>query len=60
MEIKDIFENMNYGPAPESDKFALEWIDKHSKNLDYSLMVNGSNHQLMSILVQLTHRIMKF
>ena len=31
MEIKDIFENMNYGPAPESDKFALEWIEKHSK-----------------------------
>ena len=39
MEIKDIFENMNYGPAPESDKFALEWIEKHSKK--FGLFING-------------------
>ena len=43
MEIKDIFENMNYGPAPESDKFALEWIEKHSKK--FGLFINGEWRQ---------------
>ena len=27
--VKDAFETMAYGPAPESDKAALEWLAKH-------------------------------
>ena len=27
--VRDAFETMAYGPAPESDKPALEWLAKH-------------------------------
>src|SRR2546429_3056491 len=27
--VTEIFETMAYGPAPESDKSALEWIARH-------------------------------
>ncbi len=26
MKVKEIFESMSYGPAPESDKAAREWL----------------------------------
>src|SRR5437016_10476491 len=27
--VSEVFETMAYGPAPESDKSALEWIARH-------------------------------
>jgi aldehyde dehydrogenase (NAD+) len=27
--VREAFESMSYGPAPESDKPALEWLEKH-------------------------------
>ncbi len=39
MEIKEIFETMSYGPAPESDKFANEWLDSHGRK--FNLFING-------------------
>jgi aldehyde dehydrogenase (NAD+) len=33
--ITDIFESMDYGPAPESDKAALAWLDAHGKSFGH-------------------------
>jgi aldehyde dehydrogenase (NAD+) len=37
--VSEIFETMAYGPAPESDKQALEWIARHNGEL--GLFING-------------------
>src|SRR2546422_85506 len=37
--VSEIFETMAYGPAPESDKPALEWLDQHGR--DFGLFVGG-------------------
>jgi aldehyde dehydrogenase (NAD+) len=33
--ITEIFESMDYGPAPESDKAALAWLDAHGKSFGH-------------------------
>ena len=40
MTIKDIFETMDYGPAPESPDQALDWIRNHDGR--FGLFINGS------------------
>ncbi|BDS10073.1 aldehyde dehydrogenase family protein [Aureispira anguillae] len=35
MNIKKIFETMEYGPAPESPKAALDWLKKHNNKFGY-------------------------
>src|SRR2546422_141624 len=37
--VSELFETMAYGPAPESDKPALEWIAHHGS--DFALFVGG-------------------
>src|SRR2546423_5419616 len=37
--VSEIFETMAYGPAPESDKPALAWLDQHGR--DFGLFVGG-------------------
>jgi aldehyde dehydrogenase (NAD+) len=37
--IKEIFNNPDYGPAPESADTALEWLNKHERK--YSLFIDG-------------------
>ena len=37
--IPQIFETMPYGPAPESDKQALEWIERHGG--EFGLFIGG-------------------
>ncbi|MHA2251423.1 MAG: aldehyde dehydrogenase family protein [Candidatus Kariarchaeaceae archaeon] len=39
MEIKEIFENMDYGPAPESKALAEEWLSSHNKQ--FELFIGG-------------------
>lgn len=39
MEIKEIFENMSYGPAPENAEEALAYLDSHQRKFD--LFING-------------------
>lgn len=39
MTVKEIFDTMEYGPAPESDKNAMEFLDKHHRN--FGLYING-------------------
>lgn len=39
MTVKDIFNTMEYGPAPESDKNAMEFLDKHGRS--FGLYING-------------------
>lgn len=34
MSVKEIFETMAYGPAPESPEAALEWLDEHNRKFD--------------------------
>ena len=34
MKVKQIFESMEYGPAPESRAFAEEWLDSHGRKFD--------------------------
>ncbi len=33
--VADIFETMEYGPAPESDDLANEWLDAHGRRFDH-------------------------
>src|SRR5437762_2533679 len=37
--VSEIFETMAYGPAPESDKPAVAWLDQHGR--DFGLFVSG-------------------
>jgi len=37
--VSEIFETMAYGPAPESDKPALEWLERHGRT--FGLFVGG-------------------
>ena len=37
--VSEIFETMAYGPAPESDKQALEWLERHGRT--FGLFVGG-------------------
>jgi aldehyde dehydrogenase (NAD+) len=37
--LPEIFESMEYGPAPESDKAALAWLDRHGASFGH--FVNG-------------------
>jgi aldehyde dehydrogenase (NAD+) len=37
--VSEIFETMAYGPAPESDKPALEWLDGHGRA--FGLFIGG-------------------
>src|SRR2546426_6702696 len=37
--VSEIFETMAYGPAPESDKPALEWIARH--DAAFGLFIGG-------------------
>ncbi len=35
MNIKDIFENMDYGKAPESPDLALDWLAQHNNKMQH-------------------------
>ena len=37
--VREIFDTMEYGPAPESDKPALEWLARHDNKLGH--FING-------------------
>ncbi|MEM7105639.1 MAG: aldehyde dehydrogenase family protein [Bacteroidota bacterium] len=39
MEIKEIFETMEYGPAPESAKIAMDWLESHKQK--FGLFIDG-------------------
>ena len=38
--VREAFETMAYGPAPEADKPALEWLSKHDAKFGH--FVDGS------------------
>jgi aldehyde dehydrogenase (NAD+) len=33
--VKDIFDHMAYGPAPESDERAVQWLERHRRRFDH-------------------------
>ncbi len=35
--VPEIFETMEYGPAPESDKPALEWLERHKASFGHAI-----------------------
>ena len=37
--VAEIFDTMEYGPAPENEKTALEWLDQHKKTIGH--FING-------------------
>ena len=39
MEITEIFETMEYSPAPESPDLAIEWLKEHKSK--FGLFING-------------------
>lgn len=39
MEIKEIFDTMVYGPAPESAAPAVDYLESHNRTFD--LFING-------------------
>jgi aldehyde dehydrogenase (NAD+) len=39
MSVSEIFENMDYGPAPESAVHAVSWLDGHKRK--FGLFING-------------------
>ena len=46
MEIKKIFETMEYGPAPESATAAFDWLKKHNQN--FNLFIDGKWQEPLS------------
>lgn len=40
MQVKEIFQTMNYGPAPENNDVVSAWLQDHSKG--FPLFINGS------------------
>src|SRR5512139_29307 len=47
MEVAEIFETMEYGPAPEAAGPALAWLDRHDRTLGHFIggaFVPGSGH----------------
>jgi aldehyde dehydrogenase (NAD+) len=40
MTIREIFDTMSYGPAPESPATAQQWLDAHQRKFD--LFINGA------------------
>ncbi len=39
MEIKEIFEKMSYGPAPENPNEAYSWLERYNRS--FNLFING-------------------
>jgi aldehyde dehydrogenase (NAD+) len=39
MSIKEIYQTMEYGPAPESNKESVAFLDSHKRK--FSLFING-------------------
>ncbi len=39
--VTEIFESMEYGPAPESAAAAFDWIAEHSSNGQFGLFIDG-------------------
>ena len=39
MQVKEIFQTMEYGPAPENNKESIEFLDSHKRK--FGLFVNG-------------------
>jgi aldehyde dehydrogenase (NAD+) len=37
--VKEIFETMEYGPAPESPEFVDAWLEKHGRRFGH--FING-------------------
>jgi len=35
MEVRDLFESMDYGPAPESPAEAVKWLEQRGRRLDH-------------------------
>src|SRR3989442_9504680 len=40
--VSEIFQTMAYGPAPESDKQARDWLAKHGGESEFGLYVDGN------------------
>ncbi len=40
--IREVFETMDYGPAPESPQPALDWLDRHGRELGH--FIGGAWH----------------
>src|SRR2546421_398141 len=52
--VSEIFETMAYGPAPESDKPALEWIARHDGA--FGLFIGGTRDLDIALVARhLTH-----
>ena len=39
-KVAEIFETMDYGPAPESDKTASQWLEQHGRSFGH--FINGA------------------
>ena len=39
MAVREILESLDWGPAPESDEFAREWLDEHGP--DFGMYIDG-------------------
>ncbi|HEU5260811.1 MAG TPA: aldehyde dehydrogenase family protein [Gemmatimonadales bacterium] len=51
--VSEIFETMAYGPAPESDKQALDWIAKHGGQLGLFIggrWTNGTGSERLDVI----------
>lgn len=47
MSVREIFDSMEYGPAPESAAYAKEWLDQHGGEFGHFIggeWTPGSNH----------------
>ena len=47
MTVREIYENLPYGPAPESAQFADEWLERFGR--DFGLFIGGKWHPPASV-----------
>src|SRR5690348_10640432 len=66
--VLEIFESLDYGPAPESDKEALSWLARHERVFGHFIngrwtepgatfdVVNPANRELLARVTQATKK----
>ena len=57
MQIKEIYDKMDYGAAPESSLEAHNWLEKH--NYNFGNFINGESTQILAMECQRFQKILQ-
>ena len=57
--VAELFATMEYGPAPESDKIAQQWLDDHGRSFGHFISESPISQCLSVILSNCVCNMMK-